>query len=61
MYTSNTMWEQSKMMDGLFKNFCKMSMVIIKTTIKEMLNMITKHNNSLRDKDMDVIYTKIAL
>ena len=38
-----------------------MVMVIIKTIIREMLNMMTKHNNPLRDKDMDVIYIKIAL
>jgi len=38
-----------------------MVMVIIKSVILEMLSMMTKHNNPLWDKNMDVIYKKIAL
>ena len=38
-----------------------MVMVIIKTIIRKMLNMMTKHNNPVRDKNMDVIDIKFAL
>ena len=61
MDTSNTMLNIRKGWMDCLKKFCKMVMVIIKTIIREMLNMMTKHNNPLRNKDMDVIYTKIAL
>ena len=61
MDTSNTMLEHSKRMDGLFKKILQNGYGNNKDYYKRMLNMMTKHNNPLWDKDMDVIYIKIAL
>ena len=49
------------MMDGLFKKILQNGYGDNKGFMREMLYMMTKHNNPVRDKNIDVIHIRIAL